>query len=75
MCKSTVFHVHSRCINCDLVSTRDIDIPADAEDGPMNVDEFLDSAALANMTFFCRRCDRSIATIIAVTMGREEEAA
>lgn len=74
MCDGLAFHVHSRCLNCDNMSTRTIKIPAGAEDAPTSVDEFLDSAALANFPFMCRLCDSSIATIVAVTM-REPEAA
>lgn len=70
MCGERVFLVHSRCSNCDQMSTRRVPIPAEADDGPQDVDEFLESAALANLPFSCRRCESSIAVLVAVTMER-----
>ena len=75
MCDERVFLVHSRCSNCDQMSTRRVPIPADAEDAPADVDEFLESAALTNLPFSCRRCDSSIATLVAVTIDKAQEAA
>lgn len=70
MCGDRVFLVHSRCENCDQMSTRRAVIPAGVEDAPGDVDEFLESAVLANLPFSCRRCDSSIASLVAVTMER-----
>lgn len=73
MCDGRTFLVHSRCECCDQMSTRRVVIPAGAEDAPGDVDEFLESAALANLPFSCRRCDSSIASLVAVTMERTVE--
>lgn len=70
MSTGRTFLVHSRCENCDQMSTRKVVIPDDADDAPSDVDEFLESAALANLPFSCRRCDSSIAALVAVTMER-----
>ncbi len=75
MCEKSVFLVHSRCSNCDLLSTRRVEIPDEAEDAPSDVEEFLESTALANLRFACRRCESSIATVVAVTMPKDEEEA
>lgn len=70
MCEDRTFLIHSRCENCDQMSTRRVVVPGDAEDAPGDVDAFLESAALANLVFACRRCESSIATLVAVTMER-----
>jgi hypothetical protein len=75
MCLNVIFSVHFRCQNCGLVGTKTVAIPTDAEDGPRDVDEFTESAALANVAFSCRRCESSIGTIVAVTMASAEQAA
>jgi hypothetical protein len=71
MCDERVFLVHSRCGNCDQVHTAKVLVPVE-EGAPQDVEEFMDSAALANLAYHCLRCDSSIATLVAVTMPRSE---
>ena len=74
MCDERTFQVHSRCVNCGLLSAKQVSVPVDAEDAPSDIEEFLSSAALANTPFMCRRCDSSIAVIVAVTLKGSEAA-
>jgi hypothetical protein len=52
-----------------------VQIPADAEEAPHDVEEFLESALLKSQKFYCPQCESSIGTLTAVTMEAHSDAA
>lgn len=75
MHEGTAFRVHACCSNCMRARSWVVPVPADADDAPQDVEEFLESSLLASQKFHCPDCDSSIATLTAVTMEHSRDAA
>lgn len=67
------YELSIRCENCYRETARVIEVPR-VDDAPSDVDEFLESAILGNLTFKCQHCDSRIGMLTHVRCVTPEEA-
>lgn len=68
------FAVFMKCENCLLPHEHRLSVPIE-EDAPSTIDELLESTALQSIPFKCRRCESTIAKIVAVKQPENVDAA
>lgn len=68
------FTVFMKCENCLLPHEHKLSVPIE-EDTPSTIDELLESAALQHIPFKCRRCESTIAKVVAVKQPEAVDAA
>lgn len=68
------FTVFMKCENCLLPDEYKLAVPIQ-EEAPSTIDELLESAALASIPFKCRRCESTIAKVVAVKQPEAVDAA
>lgn len=67
------FKLQVVCANCLARSAHRLDVPDEA-DAPVDEDELIESAYLANQRFGCKKCEYPIGQIVALSKIRRDAA-